>query len=564
MNEQYNKLKKGLQGIKSSVDKIVKENGITNKLTNYEDSLKKIYNDLKRLTLSHQDERFVSFNYYGTQSYIYLAKGWKYKATVSFLNALLNFIEYLKNIKNSQKWKNAVSYYSSLSKHIVNNNIELFGNTRRKQFDEIIEGIMNAVNCNKTFSNMNVKKEINKLIIEFVLSLIAKSGEFYTQEHLNRADNLVQILGFFESELCDFDKGNLMAANFILLKKKLHYNLRKLVPTRKSDNIEITENEIRNIIQNMKNVSNKELHFFKKVDDLPEKKFKIFMAELDRLSSTYYADLWVDCNFVKTLKDLERIFHLIRKNVDFINSPEIFEHFVLEFELLKNYFKIFLIKRDFLRLGQLSSARDWQKIMADTIAEELERISKKYFKYREPKSLERELLIVERATPGKFIEFISFYILREFVMNQVELEQFITGISNPKLKELFTIISKVTATDEIEWGYKDEGYTSDIDIFILRKYAIFFKSGILNNDDLKKIFNEIHFAKDLNLQKIYIVIDVARNPKVINKIKGENIIVVDLGEFLNELIKIAYNNKDINLKIKRSALLAYAGFFSGG
>ena len=94
MNEQYNKLKQELQKIKSSVDKIVKKNGITNELTNYEDSLKNTYIDLKQLTLSHQDERFVSFNYHGTRSYIYLAKGRKYKATVSFLNALLNFIEY--------------------------------------------------------------------------------------------------------------------------------------------------------------------------------------------------------------------------------------------------------------------------------------------------------------------------------------------------------------------------------------------------------------------------------------------------------------------------------------
>ena len=161
--------------------------------------------------------------------------------------------------------------------------------------------------------------------------------------------------------------------------------------------------------------------------------------------------------------------------------------------------------------------------------------------------------------------------MRELISSEIDLKDVIPGFKNKNLYQLFTILSNVGNREDIEWDVRFEGYDSDIDIFISKRYALFLKSGILNSKDRRKIYEEIELSQDLNLDNVFIIIDIAKNLEVVEKIRGKlyresikSVILLDIGDFLRELLKIAHEHPEISFNISKSGILSYAGFYSAG
>jgi len=89
--------------------------------------------------------------------------------------------------------------------------------------------------------------------------------------------------------------------------------------------------------------------------------------------------------------------------------------------------------------------------------------------------------------------------------------------------------------------------------------------GMWTDQPLVSDWKEIELSKSLNLEKIYQIIDIAKNLDTTkNLIKYPNVTLFDVGEFLTVLLKIAYSNKKIALELSKSSILSWAGFYSGG
>ena len=84
-------------------------------------------------------------------------------------------------------------------------------------------------------------------------------------------------------------------------------------------------------------------------------------------------------------------------------------HFTLEYEMLANCYKLYLLIKEFEDFGNRKDILNWQRKTSLEVADNLRKIIGSYYKYRIPQGLERELLIVERATSGRFIEFNGVY-----------------------------------------------------------------------------------------------------------------------------------------------------------
>jgi len=83
---------------------------------------------------------------------------------------------------------------------------------------------------------------------------------------------------------------------------------------------------------------------------------------------------------------------------------------------------------------------------------------------------------------------------------------------------------------------------------------------------LKKIRQEIAVAEQIKLNKTFIVVDIAKNSRVIHKIggikQGKRIILVDIGDLLRILLKIVKREKKVEFELSQSGVLTYAGLYS--
>jgi hypothetical protein len=565
MNQAYKRYRNKLMDTKKNIDNEIERNGVSHKLLDFENDLENNYKGAINSAINTTDKEYISFNYFAPKTYILLAKDNKFEAIISFSNALQDFIKYINSIRRPDFNKWTLKPYSVISSHIENSGIELFGNTNPNTIQKILKSIKDILSIPSNWTNFKIDVDI--LLSDFLLSLVAKSSEIYTPEHLETAKQIEGISSFFVRNN-NLIGGNLEALKFILSRKKLYYYTRNLVPKENKDRINKNniDKNIKDVVENMKRIANNEINFFKKItSDMNESvSFKKFLAEVDKLSSEYYESLWIKKNLVDTLKKLENIFSTIRNNWQKVTTPSIFSHFVQEFVLLSNFFKLLLLARDFRKFREGLAEKEWQKEVSIKAEESLNKIASQLFKYGIPTSLERRLLIVEEASSGKFVEFIVYYLLREIIINRIELGN-IKNISNQDIRYFLSIINKVEDISQIQWNYKKQGEDTDIDIFISGKYGIFLKTGILNSNDIKKIFNEIDSSKKLNLERVYQIIDIAKNLDTAKKLlKHPNITLLDVGEFLTVLLEIAYSDKKISLKISKSSILSWAGFYSGG
>lgn len=570
----YDRLRNKLLILKSSIDKTVKEKGLVDELMNYEKKLNESYKKLINLQLNRQDKRFISFNFYSAQSYIYLTKGCKFKSIKSYITALIYYVQFVANLSNQTKWD--LRYYIALKNFMMSNTkIELFGNTPNDTYDDLMSELEKLVNTVKKVTlNKTIRKSAFKLIINLFYSIVSGSSELYSENHLERADKIKKLMELLDNENLDnYQQGVLKSTLFILLKRKLHFYLRYKVPSNHFNASTITnaQEEINKLIDELEKISNLSLKSFKKIKSGDkESNYRKFLSEVDQLSVEYYRNLWVHGDFIKAFKSLEKIFTHIRKNVSFVNTFNIFIHFTIEYEMVINYYKLYLLSRDFESFGNRKYIQQWQKDISLKVVEKLKGIANSCYKYKVPKNAERVLLVAERATFGRFIEFIVLYLLKEFIEKNVKLTGYLQQKHDKNLSELFHILDKVKNKNSIKWGYKIKNVDSDIDILIeistTEKYGLFIKSGVLNNDDLGKIKKEIVLGEQIKLDKIFIAIDIAKNLYKVENFKkylrGKDIILVDIGDLLKTLLNISKKEKDVEFELSRSGVLTYAGFYS--
>jgi len=184
MNSSYDRLKNKLLNLKSSIDKTIQNKGLVDELVNYEQKLNEIYKKLINLRLNPQDEKFISFNFYSAQSYIYLAKGCEFDSIKSCITALIYYLQYVANLSDQTKWD--LRYYIALKNFIISNTkIELFGNTKNNTYDDFMSELEKLVNIVKGVTlDKTIRKSAFELIVDLFYSILADSSELYSVNHL--------------------------------------------------------------------------------------------------------------------------------------------------------------------------------------------------------------------------------------------------------------------------------------------------------------------------------------------------------------------------------------------
>jgi hypothetical protein len=348
---------------------------------------------------------------------------------------------------------------------------------------------------------------------------------------------------------------------FILLKREFHYYLRKILKNEKPDKL-----KLKKVIKQMETTAGTEKNKFKKVSNKKDIDWKKFLSEIDRLTVEYYNTLWLQNDLIEAIKCLEQIFSKIRDNLNIISTHSMFKYFVNEFLFLQNYLKLLLVANDFKDFAQKNGVYEWQKKLSEDISNEIVSIANKNFKYNIPRDIRRSLLIVEESVAGKFLEFIIFYLLKELIninnKSQAlpKLNEILNEIRNDDIRNFMELVLN-SKPEEVRWSHK----TSDIeiDIFISGKYAIFLKTGIIGKSDIKSIQKELKVSKNY---KVFYLLDIAKNLdalKDINSLRDNQIKLIDIGVFLDEIYEFA-KKVGVQMELPKSSIKSLTGFHSGG
>jgi len=501
----YDELKNGLLNIKKRIDEEIKEKGITPNLINYEENLNKIYKKVKKVWGNEQNKEYINFNYFPCKAVISLAKGHHYSALKEWLEGFKNFIEYTNEVKDASKWLGSIDYYRSRYSYISEKRVEIFGSLPLVKFNEIITAFENVINAISPTNSLSIK--IQETLIDAIDSIITNSTEIYTDEHLRRKNVLIDLLKKFDNKN-NYIVGMKCRIEFILLKKEFHYYIRKNLKKKDFD-----KSYLEKMINQMKVVAGKEKNNFNKINDGEELLFKKFLSKIDALTSDYYYILWIKKDLIQALKCLTEIFSDIKKHIDIIKSSSMFQYFVNEFLFLHNYIKLLLVANDFKNFANKKNVYDWQKKLSDKIYNYLINIAEKEFKYMIPENIQKSLLIVEKSTAGKFLEFIIFYFLKELLNNKEVVLQKLHEIKDDDIKKFLKSILNYEP-HEIKWGQKIS--TGDIDISVSDSYAIFIKSGIIGKKDKKNIKKELENAKSYY---IFYFFDTGKNVYLVKEVE---------------------------------------------
>jgi len=462
-----------------------------------------------------------------------------------------NFVEYTNHLDNVSRWKKSIDYYRSRLNLILKSRIEIFGNLPLPQFKKIKTAFEEVIS---TISTNRLSIKIQETLIDAIDSIVSSSTEIYTEEHLLKKDGIIALLEKFQ-DTNNYIVGVKSRIEFMLLKKELHYYLRKILRERTLD-----KSKIKEVIEQMRETAGREKNNFRKVNNGEKINFKRFLSEIDVITSEYYKTLWLEENLIDAVKRLEEIFSEIRDHLNIIRSASLFQYFVNEFLFLQNYIKLLLVANDFKDFANQEGGYKWQKELSEEISNSIISIAQEKFKYKITPNMKRKLLIVEQSVGGKFLEFIVFYLLKELSIVEREKIKLSDTIVDNDTSSLLNIVL-TSNTEEIKWSYKI-GET-DIDIFIQNKCAIFIKSGIIGSYDRQKIQKEIEITKNY---KVFYLLDIAKNLSVVKKIMekyGNQIVIIDVGKFLNEIYDFA-KKAGIAIELSKSSIKSLTGFYSGG
>jgi hypothetical protein len=305
-NNQYQSLRSQLLDIGSKIRAEIKSNGLTSTLCVYERPLKSIYSKLEQVLVDieeNPDWFFVSHNFYSNLSYIELAKNAFLSSLLCFLKAIKYLIFQAKNVNNLQSLINSLRYYEVLCSYIVNSNPDLFANKLASEFIIISKDVELLIKELSTdFKRNNFVEKLTKLLITLNSGIVPSFSEVYTEEHLNILDQHYEILenlDTFLNENTFFERGRIRNAQYILLKKKLHFLTRPLVPDSEreisEEEREKLKNEIEQNIKIMKGLSSQANKYYKKSHEENEKiNFYRLLSIIDHLACDYYYSLYVE------------------------------------------------------------------------------------------------------------------------------------------------------------------------------------------------------------------------------------------------------------------------------
>ena len=564
-DDGYLKAKDRLINLKREVSDCVVKNGISNCLCKWQKSIDLARRDAYAAARTDQDRRFVQFNYYAAKAYIQLGSQQPHAALKDLCVAVRWFINYLDNSRVVPEWAaGAFGYYESVARHIDESSIELFGNTPSALSDDVLSKLEEVVSNPAKWDD--AREFANRFCVNMLFMLTVRSSEIYTQHHIDLSKKIQSILRNVASDV-SLDSV-ISSTEFVLEKKKFHYLVRTLVP---KSGVLVTQatikSEICESIVLMKKLSERGRKQHRKAPKTESAAFKGLMAELDVLTAGYYEELWVKQSLIGAFKKLEEIFSEIRQNWGLVKSPHMFSHYAQEFVLLSNYYKLLLLRQDFQRFGESVASKQWQSDLADGVEKELGALVDKYFKYGAELQSNRKLMIVEESASGKFLEFVVYFLLREFLIKKVALAGRVKNISNENVKGFLAVISCLEGHESVLWNKKYPGIESDVDIYIVghngEKYGLFLKTGKLGASDMRNIKKEIDMAKKLGFNSIFQAIDIGKNIDVVRAM-GEDarVCFLDVGNLLKELLSIAYAEKKIEFALGRSNVLTWAGFYS--
>ena len=344
-----------------------------------------------------------------------------------------------------------------------------------------------------------------------------------------------------------------------LRKNILYFYLRKLIPT----NLEGTIKEdllakITHETNEMNRLAKAEYNRLKgKSSDLSYK----FNVQIDLLMSEYFKELYVETDLKKAIRKLEGVLNAIGKNREHA-SNNLCKYIIVEYQMLQGFIKILYLHKEFENKSKSKIYSSWQQELFKNVSDALSKIFV-YFKYDIKEIQERELIIVEKSTKGKLLEFVLYYLITEIAKNRKRLTN-IPGTYSKEIQILLTSIFKIEDLSQIKWGYKVEN--TDIDIF-LPELAIFFKTGNINND-IKKIHKEVKVTRKegLGIGTVIYGLEIYKNTNEVKKLQNEDdlskVIFVDIADFFYEIDKLIEEMK-INIDIPKNSIKSLIGISSG-
>ncbi len=576
VKEDYQYYRNKLLKLKEEIEIEYREKRSISNVDEKINQLDSLLNDIMKLEVSENDKFFIKYNYHSAKTLLCIEKRFKFQVYLEFLNAFKYFIMFYETNKNIKFARKGLKYYEIQKENILKNiNLDIFGDKKEKilhiikSWEEIIK-IITKLDGDRSFIT-----EAVEIIMDLFRRIILRSSEIYDQEDIELKQYIYDLLVNYVKDEFFEDQYNLVLvykyiALFNLTKRELFFKLRRLVPKDNKKNfLEFTELE--HTIGELQRYANKERKVFK-LDcktlynkNEKECEYLKFLIKLDKEITLYYKLLFLKKDFLKAIKQIGKIFDLIRENSHIILSERLTTYFLQEYIFLKTFLKLLILSNELTQITNNSILMEWQKELFIDIKKHIDNILRTYFKYGF-REINKELLIVDVGIDGILIEFIIFYLLREFVIQRVDFDKEIKKFRrrNENFARLLEILKNVPDLNYIKWG--KEINNSDIDIFIRmnrENVAIFIKTGNIKSK-LDKVYNEIENAKRLKCRYIFQILDFSKNTLFINKLlkrklKDEDIIFLDVKEVLDFLLEIAKSYDNIDIRLKKDSIYTYAG-----
>ncbi len=515
-------------------------------IANYS-KLKESYKKVEEKSKSRSDKLFINFNYFLSCFLIFKSNNKKNAPLLYFL-ALKTFANYLKTTNaDLKKWEKSINLYN-IDKQYAE--FDWFEDTNMK----LAQSILKEIESTFKFAI----DQIDSIILDYFKQIIQEKVLLRSKNSVLITENICRTLLQLQKNNDRAKKDSYLIA-YKLRKNILYFYLRKLIPT----NLEGTIKEdllakITHETNEMNRLAKAEYNRLKgKSSDLSYK----FNVQIDLLMSEYFKELYVETDLKKAIRKLEGVLNAIGKNREHA-SNNLCKYIIVEYQMLQGFIKILYLHKEFENKSKSKIYSSWQQELFKNVSDALSKIFV-YFKYDIKEIQERELIIVEKSTKGKLLEFVLYYLITEIAKNRKRLTN-IPGTYSKEIQILLTCIFKIEDLSQIKWGYKVEN--TDIDIF-LPELAIFFKTGNINND-IKKIHKEVKVTRKegLGIGTVIYGLEIYKNTNEVKKLQNEddlsNVIFVDIADFFYEIDKLIEEMK-INIDIPKNSIKSLIGISSG-
>lgn len=565
------------------------DNSLKDNYSSYISILQGIFNKCfssPEITKNEHNKCFCQYQYHLPMFKLELIGRENYKsASEHFLNALLYLCKDFSFVQKKEGLKNSAKHYLNVIKNSPK--IKIF---EKEFFKSIESNIFELYSELDKINDKDFKYLINNSISIWILKISTAVEQVYTDERLDILKDFLLLIGEISKKIDKddyFSKHHLLLSKYITKKRELFYYINKFIPSIEKPLEESQRNElmknITSIIRELEELVNQDKKTVNNLNNLGNCSDYIkIMNLLDRETVKYFSLLYEQQNIIKSIRQLNKIFELIKTNWQIIskNAPEILDYYFSESLLINSVLNLKIMSNEFLRYGRFIRDDDWKKGIFDALSKHFNDVVEKIFKYQiNNKYIESFRIIITQNT-GKFIELIVYYLLQQFIEKQILSDNSLKDIKNNELKELFNTIASEKNKENVIWNYKDNSNTGnsstgEIDIYIKNKCALLLKSGIISESDRNSLEKDIEFSIKLKVQLVFIIIDLTKNPEfygeILNRIKNEDkninntrILVLDLENLLKELIRITntIGKEKKVFEIEKDNVLSLAGFLN--